>query len=270
MSTPLSADQALLGVAGCLFLSSAITGTEWLRLIRSGETGRGGLLDWNVLRLRRSVLKTAALRPVDRLFLSNRMTAALVVTGVLAAFGVVLTWHTPASAVCGCIAVVYLLLMSLRFPLGRDGADQLMLVLSLAVFGYTLFPNDVSATVFAGLICADLIIGYEISGVSKFLGKPWRSGTALANILRTRCYGWPWAVNVVPPTLLALGGWAVMVFETAFITILYPSIPLGLALVTIGALFHFGCWVAMGLNGFFFTYLAAYPALIWLVFSLGG
>lgn len=263
-----TADSALFGVAIGLCLSFAVVGYEWFALVRSGAAGTGGLFDWGVLRLRRSVLTFRPLRALDWVLSRRAPTMTLLIVGVACSAGVVVTWGTVFTLWLALLSTLFLLVLALRFPLGRDGSDQLLLVLSLAVLGYSVRPSELSAAVFAGLICAHLVVGYEISGVTKLAGKPWRSGRALGEILSTRCYGWPALGAALPQWALATAGWSVMIFEATFIAVLIPWPPVGLAVIALGVLFHFGTWLTMGLNSFFVGYVGAYPVLIWMVFAL--
>jgi hypothetical protein len=57
--------------------------------------------------------------------------------------------------------------------------------------------------------------------------------------------------------------WAVMLFEIAFpLTLIsQPTLMVGLALA---AVFHLANACLFGLNRFFWTWLAVYPAIVWL------
>ena len=56
-------------------------------------------------------------------------------------------------------------------------------------------------------------------------------------------------------------GWAVIVFELLFPLALVAPNSLMFSLFAIGAIFHLGNALVMGLNTFLWTFLAAYPAV---------
>ncbi|WP_280262222.1 hypothetical protein [Nocardia wallacei] len=222
-------------------------------------------MDWGILRLRHSVLNSPAGRPVDRLFSSPRATTAYLVAGPLSAAVSVLAWRTPIAAVSGFTTVVFALLLAVRFPFGRDGADQLALLLTLATAAYSLAPTETAARVILLVICAHMTGSYLVAGWSKLVSRAWTTGNAMHLILTSSCYGNPHLARAIPKPLQHLAGVSAAVFEALFFVVWFADPPIAFTLLGIGLFFHLMCWVAMGLNTFLLTYAAGYPALVWMI-----
>jgi hypothetical protein len=110
-----------------------------------------------------------------------------------------------------------------------------------------------------------LTLSYFIAGWVKILSPDWRSGAALRQVFAFSAYpaseglrGW-----AQRPGVLIVMSWTVMLFELAFPLTLAsrPTLMVGL---TVAAVFHFMNACLFGLNRFFWTWLAVYPAILWL------
>lgn len=116
-----------------------------------------------------------------------------------------------------------------------------------------------------GYLGAQLMLSYFISGGVKIVNPDWRSGRALRDVFQFSAY--PVAQDLRRladrPRLLLAMSWAVMGFELAFpLTLLWqPALIAGLV---IAATFHLANACLFGLNRFFWTWLATYPAILWL------
>lgn len=225
------------------------------------------MFDWTVLRLRRSVVKFEVSSPVDHLFASPSATMIWLVTLPLAAILTVVAWPLHLALVSSAWVVVSYVLLALRFPFGRDGADQVALFLALAVLAYQLHPTESAATVILVLICIQLTAGYMIAGWSKLTAPAWIRGDAMHSILRSSCYGCPPLAKRIDRRMAHVAGLSVAVFEGLFAVIWFAPAPVGVAFLAFGLVFHAGAWAIMGLNSFFLTFSAGYPALFWLVLS---
>jgi hypothetical protein len=116
-----------------------------------------------------------------------------------------------------------------------------------------------------GYLGAQLILSYFISGGVKIVNPDWRSGRALRDVFQFSAYPVSedlrrWADR--PRAMLAMS-WAVMLFELAFPLSLLSKPTLVAGLVVASA-FHLANACLFGLNRFFWTWLAAYPAILWL------
>jgi hypothetical protein len=108
-------------------------------------------------------------------------------------------------------------------------------------------------------------MSYFISGWVKIKNPDWRSGEALGDVFRFSAYPVSeglrnWA-NV--PRILTMLSWGVIVFEVLFPLALFTQTTLIIALI-VAASFHFSNACLFGLNRFFWIWLSAYPAILWL------
>ncbi|PTS89473.1 MULTISPECIES: HTTM domain-containing protein [unclassified Caulobacter] len=147
----------------------------------------------------------------------------------------------------------------------NGGSDRMGLLALWCLTLSQLMPIPVGKELFLAYLGAQLMLSYFISGWVKILNPDWRSGRALAEVFRFSAYpvsealrGW-----ANRPRVLLVMSWAVMGFELAFpLTLLSPiSLLAGLA---VAATFHLANACLFGLNRFFWSWFAVYPAIIWL------
>jgi len=147
----------------------------------------------------------------------------------------------------------------------NGGSDSLSVVLLSALSLGQLLPASALAQKAALLyIAVQVTLSYFVSGVAKLRHAEWRSGRALALVVREGDYGAPHGLvrALDGDTRLAVLSWCVLGFECAFP--LAWTGPLASALfVSLGLCFHLGAWLLFGLNRFVFAWAAAYPALLW-------
>ena len=116
-----------------------------------------------------------------------------------------------------------------------------------------------------GYLALQLVLSYFSAGWVKVVNPEWRTGRALQDVFQFSAYpvseslrGWGNRPNV-----LFVMSWSVILFELLFpLTLITPTtLKVGL---TLAALFHLANASLFGLNRFFWIWLAAYPALLWL------
>lgn len=119
-------------------------------------------------------------------------------------------------------------------------------------------------------IAAQLSLAYFAAGIFKLISRSWRSGEALSAIVSMN----PWRHVAAGrwlrqrPQWSWLLSWGTMVWETTFPLVLIAP-PWAMAIwLAIGVVFHVGCAVFMGLNSYLWSFLAAYPAVVFLNGSL--
>ena len=85
----------------------------------------------------------------------------------------------------------------------------------------------------------------------------------MTGILSTEGYGFAGFARLLDahPALDQLLCWSVIGWEIAFPLVLVAPKPLLIAFLTVGALFHLACAVAMGLNRFVWAFCGCYPAV---------
>jgi hypothetical protein len=167
----------------------------------------------------------------------------------------------PLVALCGLsLAILW------RFQGPYNGGSDRMGLLALFCLTLSqLAPTPAWREVIFGYLGLQLVLSYAVSGWVKLINPDWRSGRALADVFAFSAYpvsedlrGWAGR----PRTLLVMS-WAVILFELAFPLTLLSHETLIAGLV-IAAVFHLANAALFGLNRFFWTWLAVYPAILWL------
>jgi hypothetical protein len=238
----------------------------------------GGILSWRVLSVRS---RPNILRPLwgalDYSCKPSTFTKILWLR-LAAAAGllVVLLVHPDASVVPAILTtaiLLSLLLFNCRTVLGLDGAHHMNTVVFIASMLFFIAPAGSwaakSCVIFIG---AQAVLAYAISGVAKLLGPAWRNGEAMASIMNTKIYGHgalgPLFIKHRPLSVAAC--WSVMMFECGFVMTLFVGKETLPVLLALGVLFHASTAVFMGLNGFFFSFVATYPSVIYLNHLIHG
>jgi hypothetical protein len=198
--------------------------------------------------------------PADR-----PLYAARIVLCVLVVAGLARPWPLAALALTS-LPVLH------RFQGPYNGGSDRMGLLALWCLTLSeLLPVPAWREIAFGYLGAQLVLSYFISGYVKLKNPDWRSGRALAQVFAFSAY--PVAEDLrslaARPRLLAAMSWAVMLFEAAFPLSLAAQ-PALIAALAVAALFHLANACLFGLNRFFWTWLAVYPALLWLQGRLVG
>ncbi|MET3667316.1 HTTM domain-containing protein [Caulobacter sp. 1776] len=147
----------------------------------------------------------------------------------------------------------------------NGGSDRMGLLALWCLTLSRLAPMPALKELAFGYLGAQLVLSYVISGGVKIVNPDWRTGRALADVFQFSAYPVSeglrrWAER--PRVLLAMS-WAVMLFELAFPLSLLSRPTLVAGLVVAGT-FHLANACLFGLNRFFWTWLAVYPAIVWL------
>lgn len=113
------------------------------------------------------------------------------------------------------------------------------------------------------LILAQLAMLYMSTGLYKAMGELWQNGTALYYILRVDEFSWPGVAEFVYRNayLVVLGTYGTVLFEVAFPPALFNRWT-RYAMILIGASFHTGIALFMGLVTFAWSMLSVYPLLV--------
>lgn len=147
----------------------------------------------------------------------------------------------------------------------NGGSDRMGLLALWCITLAQVLPAGTARELAFGYLGAQLVLSYFIAGGVKIVNPDWRSGRALRQVFAFSVY--PVSENLriwaTRPRVLQAMSWAVMLFEIAFplTMITQATLVVGLALA---AAFHLANACLFGLNRFFWTWLAVYPAIIWL------
>jgi hypothetical protein len=204
----------------------------------------------------------APLRWVLRRALSFRTFTGLLWVNLVTAVLVLLTGRLEPAPVL----LVVTLLGCVRWRGAfNGGSDSMTVLILLSLSAAAVFPDSPRVRMGAlAYIAVQTTLSYAIAGVAKLQQARWRNGRALATLAQTS-YATPAFVSerLQNPALARLCAWSIIGFECAFgLAWLDPAICL--AWIALGALFHLSNAAILGLNRFFFAWLASYPALLYL------
>lgn len=147
----------------------------------------------------------------------------------------------------------------------NGGSDRMGLLILWCLTLSRLSPSPMLAELAFGYLGAQLTLSYFISGWVKVVNPDWRSGRALRDVFQFSAYPVAEGLRAFAdrPRLLRAMSWGVMGFELAFpLTLLWtPALVAGLV---VAGTFHLANACLFGLNRFFWTWLSAYPAILWL------
>ena len=180
-----------------------------------------------------------------------------------------ITHNSHYSQFTGLILIITILgvLIVLRNTFSNNGADQLANIILIAVSISTLEgEGSIIKTLSLIFIACQSQLSYLTSGFFKFLEKDWRNGTSLKGIFSTEVFGHPLLKKAMDhwPSSYKVASACVIYGELALgCSIFFPP-KITLALLAAGAIFHFLNAVIMGLNGFFWAFVATYPAVYFL------
>lgn len=221
--------------------------------------------DWRVIRSRYYLLIG---RPVlscvfDLLFAGRAFPVLALAHGVAAVLFPFALLAEPgvAPVLAGFVLAVHCL-SNVRLLIGRDGADQMQTVVWAGLCMATLPVAEWARTVAAGMIAAQLVLSYVISGAAKAASPVWRRGLAVALITRMATYcPRDLSRRLTRPAVSFCLCWMTIAFELGAPLLLAFGRPGALALIILGTMFHVGIGVAMGLTTFVFAFLATFPVV---------
>lgn len=146
----------------------------------------------------------------------------------------------------------------------NGGSDRMGLLILSSLCLIYFMPSSLWQQYVFAYLAMQLILSYFLSGVFKVINPDWWSGKVLKGILEFSEFPAHESLRrfAIMPRLLLFASWTVVLFELAFPMVLLSKIALiivlGLAMV-----FHLVNTYVFGFNRFFWTWLAAYPSLIW-------
>lgn len=221
----------------------------------------GGIFSWALLR--KSILFA---RPMmDVLFKENVFRALIVLNivsaSVLLVFGTSWVIIYPLFFIC-----VLFIRLGGSFNGGSDAMTALVVAASAA---HIVFPESEKITKFClWYLALQIVLSYFVAGVAKLRSSSWRRGIALKSLFSKSNYVVPEQVLKILnwPLVSIAGCWGILIFECSFPLVLFNS-QLAILYLGFAFVFHFLNFYVLGLNRFFWAWIAAYPAL-WCVVSL--
>lgn len=157
-----------------------------------------------------------------------------------------------------------------RFHGPYNGGSDTMSVLVLVCLWFThIAPSQLWREIAFGYLALQLTLSYFQSGLVKLENAEWRSGKALCEVFSFTAYPVSESMRELAskPRLLLFASWIVIVGELLFPAALLHPVALTIGLVFM-AVFHVANAILFGLNRFVWSWLAAYPAIIWFHYRL--
>ena len=202
--------------------------------------------------LQQSLEHLAGVRHDRAIFLLRTGLAAALLTGV---------WPLAIEGLL--IATALAQLVRFHGPY-NGGSDRMGLLLLVCLFLARAAPAQPWREAAMGYLAVQVTLSYAIAGWVKVGNPDWRGGQALRDVFAFSAYplseslrGWAHHAG-----LLRVLSWLLMLFEIGFPLALLHRGSLAGALVA-AALFHVGNACVLGLNRFVWTWVAAYPSLLW-------
>lgn len=155
---------------------------------------------------------------------------------------------------------------SLRWRGSFNGGSDSMTLHSLGavlvVYSFPGYPKVVTAAL--AYMVVQLSLSYVIAGLVKIKHRGWRSGLVLGEFFENSNYLTPQINktllknNIVSRTL----AWGILFFECSFFLIFFDQ-RIALFYLGLGFLFHLVNFYLLGLNRFFWSWIATYPILFY-------
>ncbi|HWZ95156.1 MAG TPA: hypothetical protein VNW30_08185 [Opitutaceae bacterium] len=233
---------------------------------------------WNWRELRRDRLlgwrPSALAGPVRRLsdWLHGYPACAclLVARAILAAAGI--GWAGDRNAAFGIVGamVVLQLYYNRRFLAIAGNCETLFLVCLVAVMaGASPGASLRLKSAALGFVAVHVALAYAVAGTDKVRSPAWRNGSRLLQVIRDGSYRLPGLAAHLEnrPGLARALAWSVVALECLFPVAVFLPNPVFVFFLAGGICFHATIAILMGLHGFLWAFLAAYPA-VWFVHAL--
>ena len=188
---------------------------------------------------------------------------ALFVIRLLLGSMLILGSYTPWVCIALLLAGVALL-FRFQGPY-NGGSDRMGLLILFSLTSAQLLPSQQLQELALGYLAVQLVLSYFIAGWVKIANPDWRSGRALRDVFLFSAYPASEAMRALAnqPRTTSSMSWAVMIFELLFPLTMLARETLVVGLI-VAAVFHLANACLFGLNRFFWTWLAAYPSILWL------
>jgi hypothetical protein len=165
------------------------------------------------------------------------------------------------------IIFIILLLSHVRNHLGMSGADQMQVIIFTCLLVFYLSPsNSIVQKLAIFFICFQSLLSYFVSGLAKLSSSTWKNGTAITDIMNTESFGNKVFAKILidKPSLSKLVCWCIILFECSFPMLIYTGLYTASFFIIFGILFHLSIAILMRFNSFFWSFIATYPALLYL------
>lgn len=169
------------------------------------------------------------------------------------------------ESVLALLVVIFIRYVYYRGPF-NGGSDAMTHILLLTLtIGLLFSTNSIvfrAALLYLGL---QTILSYFVAGVVKLRNRNWWSGLSLTFILMNSPYPTPsWIKKwMVDRSWSLFFSWGILIFEVAFPSVLL-SFRVAVVFLCVAFIFHLTNAFILGLNRFFWAWIAAFPAVVYL------
>lgn len=190
--------------------------------------------------------------------LEKKLALIHALLAILLMLGIYPVWVETAL-----LATSFLLIKRFHGPY-NGGSDTMSILVLLCLWLANLAPSRMLQEIALGYLALQLTLSYFQSGLVKIENAEWRSGKALREVFALTTYPVSESLRHLAskPKLLLYASRAVIIGELLFPLALMHSMALMIALVFTG-MFHLANAILFGLNRFVWSWLAAYPVILW-------
>lgn len=257
-------DQCVRAIVCLVALGSALAASETFFMRR--EWSDGGLYNWPVARTTIPVaLKSRMMPLIDAIYGYPQYIVLQIVVQLFCAIALLTgLWPDRQAELLSALFCMHLLIMLRRH--GIDGADQMQSILLGGLVCYFSTPNPLVKKCALWFIAAQAVLAYATAGIAKLWSRAWLTGTVLKHSLAlatgSEFLYRRLKTRAKTNQLLCL---ALVGFECLFPIVLIVRPSAGLLFLGAGLLLHVTNAFALGLPRFVFTFVAAYPAIFYVV-----
>lgn len=135
-------------------------------------------------------------------------------------------------------------------------------IVFVLILHYLVPDNETVSDMSLRFLSVYLGLIYFFSGYQKLKSPSWRTGSAMIRFTKKFPFWSNWGIGQQPLWLMRLSGQGVILFELLFFTGVLSE-EIAFVFVVIGFLFHGLLSFSLGLNHFFWTFLACYPVYLY-------
>ncbi len=142
------------------------------------------------------------------------------------------------------------------------GADQMSMLSTSVLFAAYAFDEKI-----LGYLGAHVFLSYFVAGVARAFNRQAWNGVYLRQFLSSGNYRVPEIVlkKIINQSgVAAFLSSAVLLFELSFLFVIFVPNQMFILFMGLAVLFHLGNYYLFGLNRFFWAWVAAYPACVYL------
>jgi hypothetical protein len=241
-------------------------------LFSLSQYATSGLFSWKILKLRPELIKARFnTDKFDRVFSKKGIRIIILLRLCASSCLLITNTNQPGNKFLILIIAITSFLLTFHSMIGKDGSDQMNAVIFIPLLITFFSKNEKIAALGLCFICAQATLSYLVAGIAKLISPEWNNGMAVFKIMNTKTYGDKKIAEILqrlPAYYTKFLNWNIIVFECLFLLVIFLPWPWCLIFIFWGFLFHLYNAIMMGLNGFFWAFLASYPAIVYVNWQL--